>query len=197
MVLIIKVCGCYSGCFCVLQLLPIRLTQQNLCCISTYMMKHRQILDRKLDLPWCSCGCRKRMFVALHFIECIGIVNKTWRRGPIFVWTCLFMEFVLWSLPNQTSIKYRGPIEKSKWITYAHLRWYQIYECGFKITTNMSILGNCHTSLEENCKSITIVDFARFQWRRSMTHNSYACSECIICKDHESLGLKPKTWRGY
>jgi len=28
---------------------------------------------------------------------------------------------------------------------------------------NISIFGDCHTSLEENYKSITMVDFAKFQ----------------------------------
>lgn len=40
---------------------------------------------------------------------------------------------------------------------------YETYECGFEITTNISIFGSCHTSLEENYKSITMVDFAKIQ----------------------------------
>ena len=45
--------------FHVLQLLPSRFTQRNLCCISKFAMKHQQ----KSDLPWFSYGYRKCMSV--------------------------------------------------------------------------------------------------------------------------------------
>ena len=44
-----KVCGIYSIFFQVLQLLSVRFTQQNLCCISKSTMKHHQKLYRNLD----------------------------------------------------------------------------------------------------------------------------------------------------
>ena len=46
-----KVCGCYSICFFhTVQLLPIKFTLQNLCCIRKSRMKHHQ----KSDLPYFS-----------------------------------------------------------------------------------------------------------------------------------------------
>ena len=52
------------------ELLPIRLTQQTLCCIRKFTMKHL----KKLDLPCFSYGYRKCKFV--HFLyEYIGPSN--------------------------------------------------------------------------------------------------------------------------
>ena len=50
----------------VLQLLPIRLTHLDLCCIRKSMIKHLHKLDGKSDFPWFSYGCWKCMFV--HFL---------------------------------------------------------------------------------------------------------------------------------
>ena len=59
----IKVCGCYSGCFHVLQLLLNRFTQQKLCCISKSLMKHQQMSDGKSNLLWFSYDYRNCIFV--------------------------------------------------------------------------------------------------------------------------------------
>ena len=47
---------------CVLQFLPIRLTQQSSCCICVSTMKHQQKLDWKSNFFWFICGYWKCMF---------------------------------------------------------------------------------------------------------------------------------------
>ena len=49
--------GDITVCFHVLQLLPIKFTQRNLCCISKSTMKYQS------DLPWFRYGYHKHVFV--------------------------------------------------------------------------------------------------------------------------------------
>lgn len=49
--------------FQVLQLLPTRITQQNICYFSKSTMKHEQKVDWKLELPLFSYGHQNDMFV--------------------------------------------------------------------------------------------------------------------------------------
>ena len=77
--------------FHVLQLLHIRFTQWNMCCISKCMMKHQQKLDWKLNLLLFTHGHWKCKFVDflaeyqnVFTIEC-EVVNKIWRRSATLV----------------------------------------------------------------------------------------------------------------
>ena len=88
--------------FHVLQLLLIRLAQQNSCCISKSMMKHMQTPDCKMVFPWLSYDYQKCMFVDVNWIyrssllcslfECRVVVN-------------------IQSSPNHIPMKYRGLIK--------------------------------------------------------------------------------------
>ena len=60
--------------FHVLQLLPIKFTRENLCCISTSTMQHPQVLDKKLDFSLFSFDYRKCTFVD-SLTEYMGPLN--------------------------------------------------------------------------------------------------------------------------
>ena len=62
----VRVCGCYVVSFSILlQRLPIRFTQQNLCCISKFTMKHLRKLGFKSDLPNFGYANRKCILMIL------------------------------------------------------------------------------------------------------------------------------------
>ena len=79
----------------VLQLLPIRSTQQNPCCTRKFMMKH------------------------LQNSECRVVIN-IWRRSPISLKMCPY-DVSLWSSSNHIPIKSRGPIKKTSHLRPTYL----------------------------------------------------------------------------
>ena len=44
-------------------------------------------------------------------------MKNIYKRSPTLLKMCVFMMFALWYSLNHTSIKYKGPIKKSNWIT--------------------------------------------------------------------------------
>lgn len=54
-------------------------------------------------------------------IEC-KVINKIWWHSPIYVKNVLIIVFVLKSIPNQISVKYRRSIRKSFQITLSYLK---------------------------------------------------------------------------
>ena len=125
----VKVCGCYLVVFHVLQLLPIRFPQQNLCYINKSMMNHWQKVDS--NFPRFSYGYQSACMFVDCLIEYIGppnyvhywvwIATKTWRWSPIYVRHVSLWYFVLQSPPNHTPKKYRCPSKKCNWIAPASL----------------------------------------------------------------------------
>ena len=108
--------------FHVLQLLPIRLTQQNSCCISKSLMKHLQRLDRKLDLPLFSYGTYwKCMYVDFltgeiigppncATIECRVVINVEDIVEPL-LYMCLYdVCTLILTNPHTNQISVGGPV---------------------------------------------------------------------------------------
>ena len=70
----LKVCGCYSVSFHVLQLLLVRFTKWNLCCIRNLSMIWLWLLEVHFFIPY------KNIYVfSFIFIFACGIVNKIWK----------------------------------------------------------------------------------------------------------------------
>ena len=118
----IRYVGVFQPSFHVLHFLPIRFTQQNLCYISKSRMKHQQISDGKLDLPWFDYGYWKCMFLdslteyiglssQLCSIEC-GVVLRTWSRNPI-AYKHVSLQWLFFNPRLPTQINYRCPIKNS------------------------------------------------------------------------------------
>ena len=83
--MVIRYVGVIWFLFHVLQLLPIRFTQQNSCCINKSTIKHLQNSNWHLDLPRSSYAYQNCMFVGfligytvlliIFIIECRAIIN--------------------------------------------------------------------------------------------------------------------------
>ena len=101
----------------VLQLLPIRFTLWNLCCISKFMMKHWAKLGVIIRSPLISlwllelhlCWFFDWIHKSSPITEC-GVLNKSWRHTFILLNTWIFMVFVLWCSLVHFVIKYNNYI---------------------------------------------------------------------------------------
>ena len=121
--LLIRYVGVIPIVLLVLQLLPIRFPQWNLCCISKYMVKQARIglkIEPCLLYLWSLQVhlCCYRCGLDTHILPIVfnikgGVVSMMWRCNPISFWACVFVIFFLWSSLNHTLINYKGPIKKS------------------------------------------------------------------------------------
>jgi hypothetical protein len=110
--------------FHVLQLLPIRFTQQNLCCINISMMKHLQEPNWKSDFPWLfmviESACLLTSWLNTYVlpivvtIEC-RIVSYTWGRRPISFKHVSSSSFL--NDPHWTTFQSNLGVQWRKWAT--------------------------------------------------------------------------------
>ena len=104
--------------FYVLQLLPIRFTQQDSCCVGKFKMKHMQNPYWKSDLIWFSYDYRKHVFVDFRneYIKVLPIMFNIECRVVISIRRCIPISFKyvsLWCLlfdlhrtTNQSNLGY-------------------------------------------------------------------------------------------
>ena len=135
----------------VLQLLPVRFTQQYLCCTNKSMLKHLQKLDWKPVLPLSSYGYRKCMFV--DFI--IGYISPPDCVHYSSVEQLLIFENILQSLLNLCLYDVCSRI-----LTEPHTNQNTGIQLRKRATLNPSTLVKCYVAPRTDSKKASCV------WKR-------------------------------